>query len=255
MKSFYSSQIFLYSVFLIPFSFLIGIAITEILVIFLIIAFFFLNKSFFYFKNLRSIFLITFSLLVALSGIINLDYIDFKIASIAHIRFAIFSIAIFYVLEKFLSKTKIINKNFLIFFLSIISFIIFDSLIQFFFGTNLFGQEIYKYRVSGIFGKELILGSFLLQILPLTFLLLLFSSVDIKKKQINLIIFFSFYFITIYISGGRSPFFLTILFAITMMLLEKNFKKIIQKCLTILTIFIICEAFFFKDISFFVSFL
>ena len=127
--------------------------------------------------------MITFSLLVALSGIINLDYIDFKIASIAHIRFAIFSIAIFYVLEKFLSKTKIINKNFLIFFLSIISFIIFDSLIQFFFGTNLFGQEIYKYRVSGIFGKELILGSFLLQILPLTFLLLLFSILILREMH------------------------------------------------------------------------
>ena len=244
MKSFYSSQIFLYSVFLIPFSFLIGIAITEILVIFLIIAFFFLNKSFFYFKNLRSIFLITFSLLVALSGIINLDYIDFKIASIAHIRFAIFSIAIFYVLEKFLSKTKIINKNFLIFFLSIISFIIFDSLIQFFFGTNLFGQEIYKYRVSGIFGKELILGSFLLQILPLTFLLLLFSNIDIKRNALFFVIFFSLYLITIYIAGGRTPFFLLVLFALTMVLFEKNFRKIILKCLSILIIFIICEAYF-----------
>ena len=64
---------------------LIGIAVTELLATSLIIAFFFVNKTI-YFKNLKSIFLIIFSLLVALSGIINLDYIDLKISSQAHIR-------------------------------------------------------------------------------------------------------------------------------------------------------------------------
>ena len=50
--------------------------------------------------------------------------------------------------------------------------------------------------------------------------------------------------ITIYIASGRTPFFLTILFAITIVLFEKNFRKIIIKCLSILIIFIICEAHF-----------
>ena len=244
MKVLISPKIFLYSLFLILPSYLIGIAATELLTAFLIISFIFINKNFVYFKNLKSIFLIIFSFLVTLSGIINLDYMDLKIASLVHIRFAIFSIAIFYFLEKFFDKETYINKNFLKYFLLIIFFIIFDSLIQFFFGTNLFGQEIQQSRVSGIFGKELILGSFLLQLLPLIFLLLLFSKMDIQKKQVYLIIFFSLYFIIIYISGGRSPFFLTILFAVTMVLFEKNFRKIIQKCLSILTIFIICEAYF-----------
>ena len=179
---------------------------------------------------------------MALSGIINLDYIDFKIASLVHIRFALFSLAIFFILEKCLGKKIYINKNFLKFFLLIIFFIIFDSLIQFFFGANLFGQEIYKYRVSGIFGEELILGSFLLQLLPITLFLLLLSNIDLEKKQIHLIIFFSFYIVSIYISGGRTPFFLTVLFALTMVLFEKNFRKIILKCLSILIVFIICEA-------------
>ena len=244
MKDLIFSKIFLYSLFLILPSYLVGIAATELLTISLVIAFLFMNKNFIYFKNFKVIFLIIFSLLVTLSGIINLDSKDLKIASYVHIRFAIFSIAIFYFFEKFFNTENNISKNFLKFFLLIVSFIIFDSLIQFFFGSNLFGQEIHKFRVSGIFGEELILGSFLLQLLPLTFLLLLFSGVSIGKKQIYLIIFFSFYFITIYISGGRSPFFLTILFLIIMVLLEKNFRKIILKCLTILMVFIICEAFF-----------
>ena len=121
--------------------------------------------------------------MVTLSGIINLDSIDLKIASFVHMRFAIFSIAIFYFLEKFFDKETDVKKNFFKYFLLIIFFIIFDSLIQFFFGTNLFGQEIQQSRVSGIFGEELILGSFLLQLLPLTFLLLLFSKMDIQKNK------------------------------------------------------------------------
>ena len=236
MKNLISSKIFLYLAFLILPSYAIGIAVTELLVLSLIVAFFFLNKNF--------AFLIIFSFIVALSGIINLVYLDLKIASLFHIRFAIFSLAIYYILEKYLGREININKNFLKFFLLVISFIIFDSLIQFFFGANLFGQEIQKYRVSGVFGEELILGSFLVQTLPLTFFLLLISNVEFKRKQIHLVIFFSFYLITIYIASGRTPFFLTIIFAITMVLFEKNFRKIIIKCLSILIIFIICEAHF-----------
>ena len=140
MKVLISPKIFLYSLFLILPSYLIGIAATELLTAFLIISFIFINKNFEYFKNLKSIFLIIFSFLVTLSGIINLDYMDLKIASLVHIRFAIFSIAIFYFLEKFFDKETDINKNFLKYFLLIIFFIIFDSLIQFFFLTNLFCQ-------------------------------------------------------------------------------------------------------------------
>ena len=90
----------------------------------------------------------------------------------------------------------------------------------------------------------MLLGSFLLQILPITFFLLSISNVDIEKKQIHLIFFLVFTLITIYIAGGRTPFFLTILFAITMVLFEKHFRKIILKCLSILIVFIICEAHF-----------
>ena len=96
MKVLITQKIFLYSLFLILPSYLIGIAATELLTAFLIISFIFINKNFVYFKNLKSIFLIIFSFLVTLSGIINLDNMDLKIASLVHIRFAIFSIAIFY---------------------------------------------------------------------------------------------------------------------------------------------------------------
>ena len=120
------------------------------------------------------------------------------------------------------------NTNFLNFFLIIILFIIFDSIIQFLIGTNLFGQEIQNHRVSGIFGNELVLGSFLLYALPLTLSLLLLFDFDIKKNKLPSSCFFSFYLIAIYISAGKTPIFLTFLFFNNNIFFEKKFRKIIS---------------------------
>ena len=200
-------KLYLFIFLIIP-SYAIGIAITEIFVFLTIILFFFYNRNIHLFKDKKIIFLLFFSLLASVSGLKNLEYDDLKLASIFHIRFVLLSLAIIYFFEKII-KNKSLNTNFLNFFLIIILFIIFDSIIQFLIGTNLFGQEIQNHRVSGIFGNELVLGSFLLYALPLTLSLLLLFDFDIKKKQIYLVLFFSFYLIAIYISAGRTPIFLT----------------------------------------------
>ena len=235
------SKNYIYLIFLIIPSYAIGIAITEIFVFLTIILFFFYNRNVHLFKDKKIIFLLFFSLLASVSGLKNLEYDDLKLASIFHIRFVLLSLAIIYFFEKII-KNKSLNTNFLNLFLIIILFIIFDSIIQFLIGTNLFGQEIQNHRVSGIFGNELVLGSFLLYALPLTLSLLLLFDFDIKKKQIYLVLFFSFYLIAIYISAGRTPIFLTILFLIIIFFFEKKFRKIILKCLSIFVLFVICEA-------------
>ncbi len=235
------SKNYIYLIFLIIPSYTIGIAITEIFVFLTIILFFLNNRNIHLFKDKKIIFLLFFSLLATASGLKNLEYDDLKLASIFHIRFVLLSVAIIYFFEKII-KNKSLNSNFLNFFLIIFLFIIFDSIIQFLIGTNLFGQEIQNHRVSGIFGNELVLGSFLLYALPLTLSLLLLFDFDIKKKQIYLVLFFSFYLIAIYISAGRTPIFLTILFLIIIFFFEKKFRKIILKCLSIFVLFVICEA-------------
>ncbi len=107
-----NEKIIPYLIFLIIPSYLIGIAITEILALFLIIIFFLKKESFIFFKNTPVVFLLLFSLLITFSGLLNLDYIDLKIASIAHIRFALFSIAIYYFLENVSLKKKKIEYGF-----------------------------------------------------------------------------------------------------------------------------------------------
>ena len=194
MNKLINLRFFPYLIILVIPSYIIGVAITEIFLLLLIFLFFFLNKDLGYFKDPKVLFLISFSLLAGFSGVLNLDYTDLKIASIFHFRFVLIAVVISFFLNRLLKEKKTFNKNFHqkffnIFFFTIV-FIIFDSLIQFFYGTNLFGQEIHEYRVSGIFGKELILGSFLLQTLPFTFFLIINFNIDFKRKQIHLIIFF-----------------------------------------------------------------
>ena len=238
-----NEKIIPYLIFLIIPSYLIGIAITEILALFLIIIFFLKKESFIFFKNIPVVFLLLFSLLITFSGLLNLDYIDLKIASIAHIRFALFSIAIYYFLENVSLKKKKLSTVFLKVFLFLIFFINFDSFIQFLLGFNLFGQEIVNSRISGIFGDELILGSFLLYMLPLTLFLILFFELNLSKYKNFLILFFSFYLITIYISTSRSPLFLSILFVFLIILFEQKFRNILFKSLLILIIFISFEGY------------
>ena len=108
-----NEKIIPYLIFLIIPSYLIGIAITEIFALFLIIIFFFKKESFNFYKNIPVVFLLLFSLLITLSGLLNLDYIDLKIASIAHIRFALFSIAIYYFFENVSLKKKKLSMLFL----------------------------------------------------------------------------------------------------------------------------------------------
>tara|TARA_A100001011_G_scaffold387826_1_gene466322 strand:- start:7003 stop:8358 length:1356 start_codon:yes stop_codon:yes gene_type:complete len=244
MKTLMNLKVFFYLSFLVLPSYIIGIAVTEITLLFLIILFFIINKNFKYYKDPKILFLLLFSLLTAFSGLINLNYNDLKIPAFFHFRYVLITITIIYFIEELFKEKNSFNKKFLNFFLLIISFLVFDSIVQFFLGYNLFGQEIIDSRVSGIFGEESVLGSFLLYILPIIFLLILNFEYDIKKNHIYLLLFFSFYFIAIYISAGRTPFFLTILFLILMILFDKNFKKILIKCSTILFLFIVCEGYF-----------
>ena len=70
--------------------------------------------------------------------------------------------------------------------------IFFDSHFQFFTGKNLLGFEIYNSQISSIFGSELILGSFLIKLLPIIIFLFFYSNIEIKKYSLLLIFFLSF---------------------------------------------------------------
>ena len=236
---------YLFLIFFIPVSYILGIAVTETLVFFSTLFLFLKNRNLEYFNNRIVIFFYLFSVYVFFNAIINIDYIDLKISSIFYFRFAFFSISIFFILEYLENKRTTYAKKIISILVIIISFIIFDSLIQFFFGKNIFGYEIINYRISSIFGEELVLGGFFFKFLP--FLVFIYIYFDLDKTLLNknyISIFFALYLIVIYLSGSRTSIALMFLFLLLIIFFIKDFKKIFLRSILFLSIFIILTSVF-----------
>ena len=119
-----------------------------------------------------------------------------------------------------------------------------DSIFQFFFGFNIFGFEIISDRVSSFFNDELILGSYLVRIMPIILWFMFFFRIDLKKNIFPFVIFFSLYFITIYLSGGRTSFFLWIITVLGLLIIIKDLRKILLYSIIILIFFISITSYF-----------
>ena len=100
---------------LLPLSFIVGIAITELLVFISIIFFIFSNKDKLIFLDLKIIFLFLFSIYIFFNALIQISD-DLKISSLFYFRFIIFSLSIFY-LCKIIETSKKKNILFFSFFL------------------------------------------------------------------------------------------------------------------------------------------
>ena len=220
-----------------PLSYVPGIFFTELSALILIIYFVFKNKSLEYFQNNLIITFIIFSIYIAVVAIVKIDHNDLKISSIFYFRYTILALSIWYVLNS--SRNNLIEtKNALLIIYFLYLFIFFDSFYQFLIGKNLFGFELINERVSGIFGTELVLGSFLIKTLPLLLWLTFYFKFDLKKNKLFLIFFFSFFLITIYLSGGRTSFALMMISIILIIFFIKPLKKIFLYSLIGLIFFI-----------------
>ena len=176
-----------------------------------------------YFIYFFIFFLIFWSYIVFNSLLNNTNFDSLRI-SFSFIRFGIFSLSTWYLIEN--------NKNLLKYlFYSIIicfSLLIIDGYIQFIFGSNILGFKLAPGpRISSFFGDELILGSYLARFFPILFgLFIIFKEEFIKKKLLILIsLIFIFSESLIFLSGERSAFFFMNLSAIYMVLMLKNYKK------------------------------
>jgi O-antigen ligase len=243
MNNIINKNLFLFACIFLPFSYAIGILITEIIGLILILYFLFYNKDLKYFKHNEILVLSIFSLYIALIAIFKIEHNDLRISSIFYFRFILLSLSINFILNE--GKDRILEyKNilFVIFFLFL--FLFFDSLYQFVVGKNLFGNELVNQRVSSIFGDELILGSFLLKTLPIIMWFIFYFNFKIEDNILFLIFFFSLYLITIYLSGGRTAFGLMLILIILLIYFIKPFKKILSYSLIILIAFIFLTSIF-----------
>ena len=103
------------------------------------------------------------------------------------------------------------------------SFVLIDTTIQFFFGSDIFNFQAHRYRLSGPFNDEYVVGSFLYKfsILSVASIILLF------KRTKLLITFYIIYSFAIVLLSGERASILLFLFCILISLffIDKNNKK------------------------------
>ena len=191
----------------------------------------FTNKLWFYYNNKFSKFFIVFYIYLIISSIWAEDTIQSLKSSVPYIRFLLFSLAIAYLSN----VNKELYDKFFKFLFFTLFFVIIDAYIQFIFGTNLLNQSInflidsntqlMTARISGLFGEELVLGSYLVRLI-----FILISLHFITEKKFN--IFFSSIlvvstFILVFLSGERLAFFILLFcLAYIFIQLSKYRKKI-----------------------------
>ena len=187
-----------------PISFILGNLVLNLNVVFIIIfAFIFYRLEIFGKKfDLTDFLIITLFLYLVVNGIFN-NYLNFDfpnspnknfllLKSISYLRFLLF-----YFVIKFLIMNNLINLKFL--FLSLGAsalFVSIDVMIQYYFGSDLFGFERSGRRLAGPFGNEYIAGSYMQRFfifMPLFFTFFL----KLENK-----ILFNLILMTIFIVGG-----------------------------------------------------
>jgi len=196
------------------------------------------------FKNKLVIYVIIFFSYIFINSTIHFTSFDLLIKSLGNFRYLLLSLAVFFVFEK---MSDIQQKFFIYFNIIIILLIAFDILYQFIFYKDIFGflpgmcssiLPIRCLRFSGVFGDELIAGSYLSQI-GFLMLLLFLKNLNLNKNYFNFLIkFFLFLFsISIIILTGERTALLIIVISLFFTYFFK--KKIINFLFIFLSLLIL----------------
>ena len=200
----------------------------------------FKNKKFYFFYNKPLIIFFIFSFYCILISIFVAEdmMLSFE-SSLFYFRIGVFSCFIWYLIDN--------NKSILTYFYYalVICFLILviDGYFQFLTGGNIFGYKVYDFRISSLFGDELIMGSYLSRLFPLLFALFL-----VRQKQKFEIYFIGLLFVSvevlIFLSGERSAFFFLNMSTVFVIILIKEHQifRLITFLIAIICIFILSTS-------------
>ena len=198
-------KFFLILILLIPSSLISGALLPDVFVVVLSLGFIYkvvnLNKKNFLF-NRYTIFFLLFWLYVSLRSFWADDlYFSLK-SALPYIRFFIFSLMMLYFFEEY--KEKFIYLLLFSIVLPII-FVFFDTAYQYIFSQDIFGFPKLDHRLSGPFGTELIVGSYLARLSPM---IIICYYIIYKELPLKILYFFSIISPLIFLTGERTSFFL-----------------------------------------------
>ncbi len=226
-----------YLITLLPIALVLSIFFSE-LILFIISIFFI--RDYFLERNIEKnwfyIFLIIFVFYIAASSISIGQELNLQ-STFFYFRFLLYFFGITYYLKKLNIYVNLIKS-----FIFTASILIIDGIFQFIFGFNIIGlPQIHPGRVSSFFGDELILGSYLVRLIPFFLIFFIFNFKN--KKILRLVFLLSLLFIVL-LSGERTAIFLLLLSLFIFFIFLKKFRK---------TIYIIF-TFFFISLSILVTF-
>ena len=238
-----------YLIYLTPLALLTGPALPDIFISLTGTIFLFLvikDKEFFYFKNYFFYFFFLFYFYINVNSVLSDSIILSLKSSFFYIRFFLLSLAIWYLIEN--------NSNFLKYFFYFLfatfMFALIDGYSQYFLNHNLFGYPKPGLRLFLTFDQRLILGGYLVRLIPLLFALILVSYSNVKFKPYILIIILISTDILVYISGERTAFALLTLFTILIILFVSKYKTLRIFTFILSLIIIILITYFDKDIRY-----
>ena len=229
----------------IPFCAIFSIFFLDFFLLFLSISFVirsFKEKNYqYYLSKFFLIFIIFYFYILIRYLLRDHSYSSFS-SVVFYFRYGFYVIALSY----FFNKIKNLENFFLNSILVSVSLLLFDSFIQFIFGTNIIGYEIVdKNRLSSFFGDESILGSYLLKFLPFLYLIIT-KNLNNKKIFVFTLFLIAFSDIIIFLSGERASFILMVLLTIYFIFMFKNLR-LIRIVLFSVTTIIIVSIFFNSD--------
>ena len=187
---------------LFPAALISGPLIPEIISFILIIFFFKKIKSnYLFLKNKYFIFFTCFYIYFLTLSIFTNSISNIFTDHFFYFRFFCFSSAIYFLLNE---NNKLL-KYFSISIVITITILILDVFIQYIFGKNLIGMEIMTVnRYSGLFGSELVLGSYVSRMFPFVFGLIYIYKDDYKYGNLILYFFTLISCLSVFISGERT---------------------------------------------------
>ncbi len=219
---------------LIPLSLITGPFLPDLFLVIIIINFsvlMYFNKKYRILKNKLFILFLLFCFIATTVSLFSLNISSIQ-SSLFYFRFGLFALASSILIDE--------KKNLLNYILYLLVFIylalFFDSIYQFKFNENIFGMKIMNslnFRITSFFGKDEILGSYTIRLLPLTIFLVIlcFNNSPYAKRFLttSLIIISS---VIVLLSGERTSLALFIL--LILFLFSSSFK--LRKLLLIPTI-------------------
>ena len=200
-----------------PVAMISGPLLPEIILIISCLAYFFNGKNYCdkFFLKVISFFFISVLISTVISEYSYLEHNKSHniIKSILHFRFLIFFLFLL-----FIFKNKKIQKFFSNILLFVIIFLFIDTLIQFIFGVDIFGNAKSSIgRLSGPYRNEFIIGGVMLKFYIIYFMLNYKKIFNSLNNIFLFIILTNISLFTIIISGERATFLLMLLFVIFLM--------------------------------------